>query len=79
VSKASVLRIVRSAELKRLSGSRPQIGWGAGAGDFNGRPPQAPYPHLLVQPAERGKPVVFSARVLLTESPKRKCGGGHSG
>src|SRR2546430_12604796 len=38
VSKASVLRIVTSAELKRLTGSRPKMGWGAGLGDVNGRP-----------------------------------------
>src|SRR6266545_4761089 len=33
------LRIVTSAELKRLSGSRPKMGGGGGAGDVNGRPP----------------------------------------
>jgi len=33
-----VLRIVTSAELKRLSGSRPKMGREASSGDFNGRP-----------------------------------------
>jgi hypothetical protein len=38
VSEALVLRIVTAAELKRLTGSRPKMGGGASAGDFNGRP-----------------------------------------
>jgi hypothetical protein len=38
VSEASALRIVTSAELKRLSGSRAKMARGAGLGDFNGRP-----------------------------------------
>ena len=38
VSEAAVLRIVNRAELKRLKGSRPKMGGGAGSGDFNGRP-----------------------------------------
>jgi hypothetical protein len=37
VSEASALRIVNRAELKRLKGSRPKKGWGAGSGDINGR------------------------------------------
>jgi hypothetical protein len=41
VTEALVLRIVTSAELKRLSGSRPKMGWEAGSGDFNGRPTHA--------------------------------------
>ena len=32
------LRIVRSAERKRLKGSRPKMGRGTGSGDVNGRP-----------------------------------------
>jgi len=49
VSKASVLRIVTSAELKRLTGSRPKMGWGAGLGDVNGRPT-----HVQSPPVYRG-------------------------
>jgi hypothetical protein len=44
-----VLRIVNRAELKRLSGSRPQRGWGAGAGDVTGRPT-----HVESSPVYRG-------------------------
>jgi len=44
VSEASALRIVTSAELKRLKGSRPKRGWGTGAGDVNGRPPHVQFP-----------------------------------
>jgi hypothetical protein len=36
VSEAAGLRIVNAAELKRLNGSRPKRGWGAGSGDGNG-------------------------------------------
>jgi hypothetical protein len=49
VSEALVLRIVTAAELKRLSGSRPKMGWGAGSGDFNGRPT-----HMQSSPVYRG-------------------------
>ena len=49
VTEASVLRIVNRAELKRLSGSRPKMGWEAGSGDFNGRPP-----HVESSPVYRG-------------------------
>ena len=49
VSKASVLRIVSRAELKRLKGSRPKMGWGAGSGDFNGR-----LTHVRSPPVYRG-------------------------
>jgi hypothetical protein len=38
VTEASGVRIVSRAELKRLTGSRPKRGWGAGSGDVNGRP-----------------------------------------
>jgi len=38
VTKALVLRIVTAAELKRLKGSRPKRGRGAGSGNVNGRP-----------------------------------------
>jgi hypothetical protein len=46
VSEASVLRIVTSAELKRLKGSRPKMGGGAGSGDFNGRPTHVQSPSV---------------------------------
>jgi len=49
VREALVLRIVTAAELKRLKGSRPKMGWGASAGDFNGRPP-----HVQSPPVYRG-------------------------
>ena len=49
VSEASVLRIVNRAELKRLKGSRPKMGGGAGSGDFNGRPT-----HVSSSPVYRG-------------------------
>jgi hypothetical protein len=49
VSEALALRIVTSAELKRLSGSRPKMGGGAGAGSFNGCPP-----HVESPPVYRG-------------------------
>jgi hypothetical protein len=40
---------------------------------------EVPYARLLVQPAERGKPVALSASESGTESPKRKCGERGSG
>ncbi len=49
VSKASVLRIVTPAELKRLKGSRPKMGGGAGSGSFNGCPT-----HVESSPVYRG-------------------------
>jgi hypothetical protein len=49
VTKALVLRIVNRAELKRLKGSRPKMGGGAGSGDFNGRPT-----HVQSPPVYRG-------------------------
>jgi hypothetical protein len=49
VSEASVLRIVNRAELKRLKGSKPKKGWGAGSGDFNGR-----LTHVQSPPVYRG-------------------------
>ena len=49
VREALVLRIVNRAELKRLSGSRPKMGWEAGSGDFNGRPT-----HVSSSPVYRG-------------------------
>ncbi len=49
VREALVLRIVTAAELKRLSGSRPKMGRGAGSGDFNGRPR-----HVESPPVYRG-------------------------
>jgi hypothetical protein len=48
-SEALTLRIVTSAELKRLKGSRPKKGRGPSAGDFNGRPP-----HVACPPVYRG-------------------------
>jgi hypothetical protein len=63
VSEALVLRIVTSAELKRLSGSRPKTGRRSSSGGFNGRPTHVGYLPvyrgaltLSVQLAERGKP-----------------------
>jgi len=44
-----VLRIVTPAELKRLKGSKPKKGWGAGSGDFNGR-----LTHVQSPPVYRG-------------------------
>ncbi len=49
VTEASALRIVTSAELKRLSGSRPKMGREAGAGDLNGHPT-----HVESSPVYRG-------------------------
>jgi hypothetical protein len=49
VTKALGLRLVPAAELKRLSGSKPQRGWGAGAGEVNGRPT-----HVQSPPVYRG-------------------------
>jgi len=49
VTEALVLRIVSRAELKRLKGSRPKRGWGAGSGGFNGRPT-----HVQSPPVYRG-------------------------
>jgi hypothetical protein len=49
VSEALVLRIVTSAELKRLKGSRPKMGGGASSGDFNGRST-----HVQSPPVYRG-------------------------
>ncbi len=49
VSEALVLRTVTPAELKRLSGSRPKMGWGTGSEDFNGRPT-----HVQCPPVYRG-------------------------
>jgi hypothetical protein len=40
---------------------------------------ETPYPRLLVQLAERGKPDTLSVSLRQTESPKRKCGEGRSG
>ncbi len=85
-SEASELRIVTPAELKRLKGSRPKMGWGSGLGDINGHPTHVRYP-----PVYRGAlpPVcgynlrnvvslMRSRSVPLTESPKRKYGGWRS-
>ena len=44
VSEALVLRIVTSAELKRLKGSRPKTGWGSSSAGFNGLPTHVWYP-----------------------------------
>jgi hypothetical protein len=49
VTEALVLRIVTPAELKRLKGSRPKMGRGAGSGDFNGHPT-----HVQSPPVYRG-------------------------
>ena len=40
-SEASELRTVTPAELKRLKGSRPKMGWGLGSAGFNGLPTHA--------------------------------------
>ena len=48
-TEASGLRIVSRAELKRLNGSRPKRGGGAGSGDVNGRPT-----HVESSPVSRG-------------------------
>jgi hypothetical protein len=70
VREALALRIVIGAELKRLSGSRPKRGRGAGAGSFNGYPPHAWSPPVYrgalppsVQLVERGKPDSLSGAV----------------
>jgi hypothetical protein len=70
VREALALRIVIGAELKRLSGSRPKRGRGAGAGSFNGYPPHAWSPPVdrgalppSVQLVERGKPDSLSGAV----------------
>ena len=44
-----MLRIVTPAELKRLNGSRPKMGGGAGSGDVNGR-----LTHVASPPVYRG-------------------------
>ena len=49
VSEASELRIVTAAELKRLKGSKPKMGWGTGSGSFNGCPT-----HVEGPPVYRG-------------------------
>jgi hypothetical protein len=49
VSEALAVRIVTSAELKRLKGSRPKQGRGPGAGDVKGRPT-----HVACSPVYRG-------------------------
>ena len=63
-SEALELHIVTSAELKRLNGSRPKMGRGAGAGDSNGPPPHVGSAPVYrgdlfppVQLVKRGKPV----------------------
>jgi hypothetical protein len=70
VSAALVLRIVTSAERKRLKGSRPKQGRGPGAGDFNGRPTHGTCPPAYrgvltpsVHTAQRGKPDSPSGQV----------------
>jgi hypothetical protein len=87
VSEVLALRIVRSAEPKRLRGSRPKRD-GEQAREIltvtrrTWRLPrctETPYSRLLVQSAERGKPDTLSASLRQTESPKRKCGEGRSG
>jgi len=44
VSEALGLHSVTRAERKRLNGSRPKMGRGAGVGDCNGHPPHVWYP-----------------------------------
>lgn len=48
-SEASELHIVTPAELKRLKGSKPKMGWGLGSAGFNGLPT-----HVLYPPVYRG-------------------------
>ena len=87
VSEALVLRIVTPAELKRLSGSRPQMGRGAGLGEVNGHPTHVESPPVSRGPLPPGCGYTLrtvgsplrSRPVLLTESPKRKGGEGRSG
>ncbi len=87
VSEVSALRIVRSAEPKRLSGSRPKREGEQVRGMLTvtrrtwslPRCTETPDPRLLVQLAERGKPATLSVSPRQTESPKRKCGEGRSG
>jgi hypothetical protein len=43
-SEASELHTVTPAELKRLKGSKPKMGWGLGSAGFNGLPTHVPYP-----------------------------------
>jgi hypothetical protein len=43
-SETLVLRTVMRAELKRLKGSRPKLGWGTGSGGVNGCPTHVPWP-----------------------------------
>jgi hypothetical protein len=88
-SEASRLRIVTSAELKRLSGSRPKTGRGSGSADINGRPTHVSYPPVYrgaltpsVQCAKRGKPEALSGavqRVSPRSRPKASAGEGGAG
>jgi hypothetical protein len=83
-SEALELHLVTSAELKRLNGSRPKMGGGAGAGDINGRPPHVWSPPVYrgtlsppVQLLKRGKPDSLwrgSATAKSLQSPNRKSG-----
>jgi hypothetical protein len=88
-SEASRLRIVTSAELKRLSGSRPKTGWGSGSADIHGRPTHVRYPPVYrgaltpsVQLAKRGKPDSLSGavqRVSPWSRPSASTGDGGAG
>jgi hypothetical protein len=88
-SEASRLRIGTSAELKRLSGSRPKMGRGSGSADINGRPTHVSYPPVYrgaltpsVQLAKRGKPDPLSGavqRVSPRSRPRASTGNGGAG
>jgi len=66
VSEALVLHTVTPAELKRLKGSRPKMGWGAGSGGFNGRPT-----HVQSPPVYRGTLTPFGnvPHLLILKGP----------
>ena len=86
---ASRLRSGTSAELKRLSGSRPKTGRGSGAVDSNGRPTHGWYPPVYrgaltpsVQLAKRGKTDSLSGavqRISPRSRPSASTGDGGAG
>jgi len=88
-SEASRLHIVTRAELKRLSGSRPKTGRGAGSADINGRPTHVRYPPVYrgtltpsVQLAKRGQPDALSGAVQHVSPrsrPRASTGDGGAG
>jgi hypothetical protein len=86
---ASRVRIVTSAELKRLSGFRPKTGRGSGSADSNGRPTHVSYPPVYrgaltpsVPRAKRGKPDSLSGavqRIRPRRRPRVSAGEGGAG